>query len=117
MCNANFTVVPDKLGQMRRRYCGAKCHNRALNNSRKKMGQTEPVSQMIQRVSRPLYCPEMNASFSSVRKASTVLGLSMRAIYDVLAGVREDSQGLTFVDYDFHKHPMPRHRRVIPNKR
>lgn len=109
VCKNEFHCKPDKLGQYRKVYCGSKCYNGRYDARDKGLAVLMGNKAFVKSLSRALYCPELNMSFSSMKKAVEILGISKRNVYDTLAGKPHPS-GLTFVDYDFHKHPMPRHK-------
>lgn len=116
MCENAFVAKPDITGSHRAEYCSDKCRNKAMNLAKKGKNVRMNISDYMRSIARPVYCPELDQSFSSTRDACRILDLPKKHVNYSLIGFRNNHMvgklnGLTFVDYDHTKHPAPRHEK------
>ena len=92
------------------RYCSAKCMIKA-RKIRRKTGKSKTFSheREAKSTSYPIFCPQLYQSFTSIKNAAYILGVTRGAIHHVLQGRRRRMFSYDFVPYDPEKHPPPRH--------
>lgn len=92
------------------KYCSSACTHKAWK-ARRKTGETKTFSHEDhnRQTSRPIFCPQLYQSFTSVKNAAYTLGITRGAIHHVLRGLRRRAYSYDFVPYDPEKHPPPKH--------